>query len=166
MKVFMTNGTLKFLKQLIDQHPKVTFFFMSNKQNTVAYYENSKKGIFAAGREYTAVLKKGSLLESGYVVINNIPIPGESQPIFEDHFKTTLRNLQHVEGCQAFRLLKPKRGDMYAVFTQWRSINDYEKWINSEEFTRVNRQISIKQPAYFGSRSFTNTYSMVLDEDE
>jgi heme oxygenase (mycobilin-producing) len=159
MKAYMTNGTIDFLMKLSNKYPAIKFHFMAGPSNDVAYYEGTKQKVFQAGRSYDVLIQSGDIQEKGYVVMNNIPVTDEGKPVFEYNFKKRKGEVDNKVGFQAFRLLKPIKGNTYVVFTQWYSANSYEQWKNSEEFQ--NAHSGTKPPAYFAERPFVNTYNMI-----
>ncbi len=163
----MTNGTLDFLLQLNDKHPEHHFYFMEHNANITAYYESDKKTVFVSGRDYDIIAQDGHMRDDGYVVMNNIPVTEEGQPVFEDRFKKSEKRMQGVPGYYAFRLLRPTRGLTYVVLTQWARKADYDKWTSSPHFSAAHADQQTKQPAYFADRPFVNHYHMVdFDEDD
>lgn len=169
MRAFMTNGTWDFLQKIADKHQQYRFFFMNSDSSTLAYYEtnlNSKKSVFAAGRAYEIVVKNGEIEEEGFFVMNNIPLTAEGIPVFENRYKNKHNQMDDVSGCIAFRLLRPMKGNIYVIFTQWASKDDYESWKESEQYTETNEFQAIKPPAYFSSRPFVTYYSLFYEEEE
>lgn len=165
MKAFMTNGTLEFLEKNLLKHDSFHFHFMHNGSGTLAYYESEGKSIFGAGRTYEIILTSGSIQDTGYVVMNNIPLTEEGKPIFVDRFKRRISDISDMPGFQAFRLLKSNRDNTYVVCTQWATKDDFEAWENSEDFIKSHRHQDIKQPAYFAARPFSVSYIMVNEEE-
>ncbi|GGA73616.1 antibiotic biosynthesis monooxygenase family protein [Ornithinibacillus halotolerans] len=162
MYAHMTNGTIDFLMKLTEKHPTIPFHFMSGTSKDVAYYEGVKKKYFQAGRSFEILVQLGEIQEQGYVVMNHIPVLDEGRPVFEDNFRKRKDEIHHQKGFQAFRLLKPLKGNTYVVFTQWDSANSYEQWKNSKEFQKAHT--NIKPPAYFADRPFVNVYQMIEEE--
>lgn len=166
MKAYMTNGTYQFLKHLIEKHPQIQFHFMNSASGSLAYYEGQGKSVFSAGREYDIIIQTGQLLEEGYVIMNNIPVTEEGMPVFENHFKERQGKVEQMPGFQAFRLLRPTSGNVYVVLTQWASKQDFDRWKNSNEFAQAHQEQIVKPPAYFASKPFVTTYTMINDEDD
>lgn len=166
MKAYMTNGTSEFLKKLKDKHPKITFYLMTSSTGSLAYYEGEKKKVFSAGREYEALIQTGELQEEGYVVMNNIPVTDDGRAPFEDRFKNRKNAVEDMPGFQAFRLLRPKKGNTYVVMTQWRSKSDFEYWKESDQFKQAHKDQATKPPAYFADRPFVTSYTMLVEEEE
>lgn len=161
----MTNGTSDLLEKIVMKHPHLMIHLMKSKTSTLAYYENAKKSIFQAGRGYEVIVQNGDIKDEGYVVMNNIPLSEEGIPVFEYRFKKRQTALNNVEGFQAFRLLKPKKGNIYVVLTQWAAEEDYEAWKESEDFSIAHQNQTVKPPAYFTERPFITIYTMG-EEDE
>lgn len=167
MDAYMTNGTFDFLKKMKDDHPKINFYYMKGDSSTLVYYEsNDNKNIFTSGRAYETVVVNGELQEEGFVVMNNIPVTDEGVPILEDRFKKRQKTVDSTPGFQAFRLLRPKKGNTYVVLTQWASEDDFENWKNSDQFKKAHKDGGAgSKPAYFPDRPFITSYHMInLDE--
>lgn len=167
MKAYMTNGTVDYLLSLTEKHSSKMIFLMNNSAGTVAYYEDNQNSIFVSGREYDILINEGNIKETGYIVMNNIPIADEGKPIFETSFKKRESALKDTPGFQAFKLLKPLTGNTYVVLTQWDSELSYENWTESDAFSKAHKTTSAKRPAYFLEQPFISKYSMYEpDEDE
>ncbi|WP_229683120.1 antibiotic biosynthesis monooxygenase family protein [Virgibacillus oceani] len=164
VKAYMTNGTYEFLSKLQDKYPQIAFYYMAGGGSALAYYENYKKNIFTAGREYLVLQESGSIKTSGYVVMNNIAVTDDGTAAFEDRFKQRAGEIDKMPGFQAFRLLKPKKGNTYVVFTQWASETDFESWKNSDTFQKQHQHGPTKPPAFFADKPFVTTYTMI-DQD-
>ena len=69
------------------------------------------------------------------VKINAItPVEGRG-PELEARFGARAQAVEHMEGFEGFELLRPVEGDArYYVYTRWRSEDDFQRWVNSEEF--------------------------------
>lgn len=163
MNAYLTNGTIDFSIKLSSKYPAIKFHYMSGPSNDVAYYEGTSQKVFQAGRDYEVIVQSGELQDTGFVVMNNIPIIDEGRPLFEDNFKKRRKDVDNQAGFQALRLLKPARGNTYIVLTQWDSAASYEKWKDSEGFKMAHAET--KPPAYFADRPFVITYRMI-EKDE
>ncbi|WP_404451682.1 antibiotic biosynthesis monooxygenase [Virgibacillus necropolis] len=163
MEAYMTNGTLEFIKKIIDDHPKIDFHLMNSGGNALAYYENNQKNIFESGRAYEVLLNDGAIQNKGFVVMNNITVTEDGRDAFEDRFKQRSSKLDSSPGFQAFRLLRPQTGNKYVVLTQWASIEDYDNWKNSDAFKKQHQHSGgeTKPPAYFADKPYITSYNMV-----
>lgn len=166
MKAFMTNGTLDFLQKIATKQKSLEFHLMHNASSTLAYYEAEGKSVFGAGRTYEIILTSGEIQAEGYVVMNNIPLTEEGKPVFVDRFKQRQGKIDFMPGFQAFRLLKPVKGNTYVIFSQWNAEADFELWKGSEDFMKSHHNKAVKPPAYFAARPFVASYSMVDEEDK
>ena len=71
------------------------------------------------------------------VKINAISVPEGKGAELEARFGSRVREVEHMEGFESFELLRPVKGeDRYFVYTRWRSEEDFQRWINSEEFSK------------------------------
>lgn len=166
MNAFMTSGTIEFLEKLEEKHADLHIRLMINNNRAIAYYEHENKKIFQSGRGYEILTKIGHIFETGYVAMNNIPVREESERIFETLFKNRLISAETMPGFQAVRLLKPQRGNVYIIFSQWASKADYENWKESPQYAAELVQSAVKPPDYFEERPFLNTYHMHIEEEE
>lgn len=165
MWAFMTSGTYSFLKQIEEKEDQLNFYFMEGGTHVLAYYESEqKKSVFAAGRSYEILFQTGHLSESGYVVMNNIPVTDDNRALFEDRFRNRSKKIEVMPGFVAFRLLKPLKDSTYIVLTQWERKKDYELWTESEQFKQAHDN-KMRKPAYFGNRPFLHTYYLIEEED-
>src|SRR5690625_6991963 len=147
MKAFMTNGTLDVLKSIAKIYQDIYFNYMNSDTISLAYNEDKARNVFSSGRAYEVLITKGEIQEEGYIVMNNIPVTDEGQPIFEDRFKQRQDEVDAMPGFQAFRLLRPLEGNTYVVFTQWASEQDFTNWKNSDQFKESHKGQATKPPA-------------------
>ena len=71
------------------------------------------------------------------VKINAITVPEGKGPGLEARFGSRAHEVEHMEGFEGFELLRPMEGeDRYFVYTRWRSEEDFQRWVNSDEFRR------------------------------
>ncbi|ASN06571.1 antibiotic biosynthesis monooxygenase family protein [Virgibacillus necropolis] len=165
MEAYMTNGTLEFIKKLIDKHPGIDFYLMNSGGNALAYYENNNENVFESGRAYDVLLNNGTIQEKGFVVMNNITVTEDGRTVFEDRFKQRSSTIDSSPGFQAFRLLRPQSGNKYVVLTQWASVEDFNNWKNSDAFKKQHQNGGeTKPPAYFADKPYITSYNMVEPE--
>ncbi|PAV29280.1 antibiotic biosynthesis monooxygenase [Virgibacillus profundi] len=165
MKAYMTNGTVDFLEKLDEKYTDINFHLMTSNSGALAYYENDEKNVFSSGRAYEIIIRKGTIQEVGYVIMNNIPVTGDGRVPFEDRFKQRQNEVDMMPGFQAFRLLKPLKGNTYVVFTQWASVADFENWKNSDQFKKSHKGQTTKPPAYAADKPFITEYHMLNKDD-
>lgn len=165
MYAYMTKGTYDFLHKLKWKHPDISIYFMSGDTGTLAYYEGDHKNIFAAGRAFDVLEQIGEIQEEGYVVMNNIPVTEDDGEKVEEQFKQRNSELGNMTGFQAFRLLRPKKGNTYVVLTQWRSEADFKNWKNTDAFKKQHAGQAAKPPAYIMDKPFITSYHLIKEED-
>ena len=52
-----------------------------------------------------------------------------------------------MEGFEGFELLRPMEGeDRYFVYTRWRSEEDFQRWVNSDEFRKGHARTESEGP--------------------
>lgn len=74
------------------------------------------------------------------VVINAVTVPPERREQFEQRFAARAGQVSHAAGFEAFELLRPVTGGRYLVYTRWSRREDFETWMNSEQFSAGHRQ--------------------------
>lgn len=161
----MTSGTIDFLKKLENQFTDLSFRLMHNNEHAISYYEHENKKIFQTGRTYEILTQSGEMQDTGFVVMNNIPVSEDSQPIFEYQFKNRKTEIETMPGFQAFRFLKPTRGHIYIVLTQWAAPEDFEHWRSTPQFAEAHKNLIAKRPVHFSERPFLTTYNMYDEEN-
>ncbi len=166
MRAYMTSGTIEFLRKLEEKYSSLAIRLMYNNKGGLAYYEHPKKAVFQSGRAYEVLTVVGEIQESGFVVMNHIPVPEESQPVFENRFINRQHAVETMPGFQGFRLLKPKRGNTYVVLTQWASMKDFDSWKSSASFAEAHKKQTTKPPAHFSEKPYAATYTMYTEEDD
>ncbi|GGB51721.1 antibiotic biosynthesis monooxygenase [Virgibacillus dakarensis] len=164
MNAYMTNGTYDFLRKLEEKYPDIPFYFMAGSSGTLAYYEGRHKNVFAAGRAYEVLEQGGDMRETGFVVMNNIPVTDDGTAMFEERFRQRKSELDSMPGFQAFRLLRPKKGNTYVVITQWASEANFNNWKDSDAFKNQHQHGLAKPPAFFADKPFITSYQMIKEE--
>ena len=65
----------------------------------------------------------------------------------EARFGNRVREVEQMEGFEGFQLLRPVAGeDRYYVYTRWRSEEDFQRWVNSDEFKRGHARTDGETP--------------------
>ena len=71
------------------------------------------------------------------VKINAITVPESKGGELEARFGSRAHEVEHMEGFEGFELLRPLGGDdRYFVYTRWRSEEDFQHWVSSDEFRK------------------------------
>ena len=71
------------------------------------------------------------------VRINAITVPEGRGEELEERFRTRAGEVDDRAGFEGFTLLRPTDGsNRYFVVTRWRSVEDFDAWVGSEEFRR------------------------------
>ena len=86
------------------------------------------------------------------VKINAItPIEGREGEL-EARFGARGHDVDNMEGFEGFALLRPVAGESrYYVFTQWRSEEDFQRWVGSDAFRRRHGQANRGDPVATGA---------------
>ena len=98
-----------------------------------------------------------------YVTINAVRVPAENAALFEERFAHRAGSVGKSPGFEAFELLRPSDGrDVFLVYTRWRSVEDFENWVNSPAFTHGHRSHSSEGPV--GTASELWSYDVIQQE--
>lgn len=74
------------------------------------------------------------------VRVNAIAVPHDRADEMVARFETRAGEVSKMPGFEAFELLRPTDGrEVFLVYTRWRSDEDFENWVNSEEFQHGHR---------------------------
>ncbi len=86
------------------------------------------------------------------VRINAITVPAERADTLVERFANRAGEVSKAEGFEAFELLRPTDGkDVFFVYTRWRSVEDYERWFNSQAFGQGHAQHAQQGPVSTGA---------------
>src|SRR5690625_7114911 len=101
----MTTGTVKFLKNLIETHPKINFYIMKHGGTALVYYEHKKKkSIFMSGKSYSITKQYGQVQQIGFVSMHYVRVMDDVIAIFEDKICSILTNMKNLRGVSTIRL--------------------------------------------------------------
>ncbi|MET3696348.1 heme-degrading monooxygenase HmoA [Bacillus oleivorans] len=169
MFVYMTNGTYEYLASLKKKHAEQQMYLMLNPKTALLYYETEGSSIFKSGRKYEVIEAAGTLEQSGFAVMNHIPVTEEGHPIFEYRFKTHVKMIEKEPGFKVFRLLRPAAGDTYIVFTLWEKESAFLQWKESASFAQAHeKQESLDGPSsvqkIFSGPSYLSQYTLPAEK--
>lgn len=75
------------------------------------------------------------------VKINAISVPEGMGPQLEGRFAGRAKMVEEFEGFEDFQLLRPVEGESrYFVYTRWASEENFQAWVNSQEFGKGHAQ--------------------------
>jgi len=171
MNIYLTSGTMDFMKTLRTRYPKEDMIVMHGAGNTVLLHESEKKSVFQTPRRYEVINTLGTLADTGFFAFNHIPITEEGRPIFEHRFQTRLQDINGETGFVAHRLLRPLNSDTYIVLTQWTSKVFLNLWLESPTYKKLHESIEHeagldKMQHIFLSAPYVTTYKTTTEEDK
>ena len=84
------------------------------------------------------------------VKINAITVPRERFAEFEQRFATRAGKVEQAVGFEGFELLRPNdEREVCLVVTRWRSEDDFQAWMASQDFTAGHAQHRQTSPRSF-----------------
>ncbi len=155
----MTLGTKDFLLSLRDQNEKL-IVMEELDGDARAIIEDEEQHVLKEPREYDIVEAIGDLKPYGYIVLNNIPVTSEGGPILENKFKQRSGSIESAEGFVAFRILRPTRDNTYVILTQWRQVDDFMQWRNSQDFKKSHAKQE-ESPTYVSGHSYVTQLDVI-----
>lgn len=71
------------------------------------------------------------------VKFNVLTVPEGEGATLEERFAKRAGLVEGQEGFEEFQLLRPVEGtDKYLVYTRWRSEEDFQNWVNGQDFKK------------------------------
>lgn len=96
------------------------------------------------------------------VKINALEVPPQMANVLEERFANRAGEVEKLPGFEGFALLRPMSpGGRYYVYTRWRSEEDFQHWVQSDEFQRGHAQSAREGPA--ATHSELLSFEVVLD---
>ncbi|MGE6260995.1 antibiotic biosynthesis monooxygenase family protein [Heyndrickxia sporothermodurans] len=171
MNFYITTGTYDFLERILSKYNKETMILMQNAQNSLLVHETPKKSVFGSPRKYEIIAEKGELINKGYASFYNIPISDEEKPVFEYSFQQHKKNVvETAPGIIAYRLLRPKKGDTYIIFTLWQDEKYYNNWKKTNAYTTLlSNKVSsspLSSNTLFNGAPYETEYVISNDNEE
>lgn len=170
MDVYITYGTIDFLKKLEEKHKGNVeeIHVLQGSGNTAIIAETAGGRIFESGQAYKLIEGKGGYNDAHYVVMNHIPVREEERPLFEERFKNRAGRVDKEPGCKGIRILRPQKSDTYVVMTLWKSEGDFQSWQNSEAFDQAHKKRPAEQEEsgnIFSGKPYIRRYRIQREED-
>lgn len=72
------------------------------------------------------------------VVSNRIPVAKGWEPEFERRWAERKWTIARLPGFVRTEVMRPVKGDFYVVMTHWRSMEDFERWTESDAFQEAH----------------------------
>ncbi|OIU73211.1 antibiotic biosynthesis monooxygenase family protein [Rossellomorea aquimaris] len=139
MNMYMTTGTLEFLKKILNKHQDKKMILM-HEGDALLVHETEGETVFESPRSYEIVDQSGALEKKGYAVFNNIPVSDEGRPLFEYRFKNRAGLIEEVPGFIAIRVLRPLESDTYVIMTLWEDRQSFLGWQESRQYQKAHEK--------------------------
>jgi heme-degrading monooxygenase HmoA len=159
MNIYITTGTVDFLKKIENKYPMETMVTMANFSGALLLHETNGKTIFNVPRKYEVLDSAGDIQKKGFVVMNNIPVTDEGRPLFEQEYKNRAGSLSNDAGFIAARVLRPLSGNTYVIFTIWENERDFQDSKNIHNFSDLLNQKELGIDSF--SKPSSSQYSIV-----
>lgn len=164
MYVYITTGTTDFLKTIQKNFPQEKMIIMEDEDGALLLHETNGETVFKLPRKYEIFDEAGSIEDSGFAVLNNIPVTEEGRPIFEYRFKNRSKQIENEPGFTAIRVLRPMTSNTYVILTIWEDKTAFENWKNSPSFKEAHSdkrvENGIDSHPIFSSPSYVTKYKI------
>ncbi|NRD78370.1 antibiotic biosynthesis monooxygenase [Bacillus sp. BRMEA1] len=161
MNIYMTIGTLDFLKKIQAKYPNETMVPMLGTNGALLLHETKGKTVFSTPRKYVVLESIGEIGSNGLVIMNNIPVTDEGRPIFEHQFKNRVHSIENETGFIALRFLRPQASRTYVMIAIWENKTSYENWKSSSScWEKDLKSIGKNGANLFDSSPHTNQYTI------
>ncbi|GAE25900.1 hypothetical protein JCM9140_1921 [Halalkalibacter wakoensis JCM 9140] len=114
-------------------------------------------------KNYEILSETGTIHNSGFVVINNIPVSEEGRQGFEERFQNRAGLVEGEPGFQAIRILRPLSDDTYAIMTIWDDEESFNNWQTSKSYENAHKNrgtASALPKTVFPRPSFVTTFKI------
>ncbi|MED4229165.1 antibiotic biosynthesis monooxygenase [Neobacillus cucumis] len=165
MKIFITTGTLDFLKKIEKKYPHERMLAMLNENGALLLHETNEQTVFNEPRRYEVLESYGELKKEGFVVMNNIAVTDEGRPLFEHQFKQQAETLVNTSGLTALRLLRTLNSNPYILMTIWGNKDLYQKWQSTNTtFNALMADFNGPQKLFINA-PYTSKYTIAEDSE-
>jgi heme-degrading monooxygenase HmoA len=164
MNVYITAGTVDYLKKIENKYPSETMVTLANATAALLLHETDGGTVFKEPRKYDVLDSAGEFKESGFVVMNNVPVTDEGRPLFENEYHDRAKILSNDPGFIAARVLRPLSSNPYIILTIWESEVNFQTSKNLHQFSSLleQKELGIDQlPKIFTSNPYINQYTII-----
>lgn len=168
-KIYITTGTADYLKSIEKRHPDQQLMYMENIEHALLLHETTGKSIFQMPRTYDTIDEGGSFPPKGFAAFQYVPVLEEEKPAFEYARKQLPKSLRGATGFIAFRVLRPAKGDLYALFTCWDKETSFKKWQKHADFPNqigMKNNPEISKLMNYPNPSYYKGYTIGHNDDE
>jgi heme-degrading monooxygenase HmoA len=160
MNVYITAGTLDFLKKIENKYHDEPMVAMLNENGALLLHETNGQTVFNEPRRYEVLESYGKLQKKGFVVMHNISVTDEGRPLFEHQFKKQAETIVNAQGLTALRLLRPVSSNPYIIMTVWEHQALYQKWQGSNSTLDQLKTSFDGQTKIFTSSPYVSKYTI------
>jgi heme oxygenase (mycobilin-producing) len=163
MNVYLTAGTLDYLKKIATKYHDELMVAMLNENGALLLHETNGPTVFNEPRRYEVLESNGQLQQKGFVVMHNISVTDEGRPLFEHQFKQQAETIVNTQGLTALRLLRPVSSNPYIIMTVWEHQALYLKWQGANSTLDQLKASFDGQQKIFTSAPYVSKYTIAGD---
>ncbi|WP_066295053.1 antibiotic biosynthesis monooxygenase family protein [Bacillus sp. FJAT-29937] len=167
MNIYMTSGTFDFLKKIREKYDKEKILLIQNNKEAMLVHETTRKTVFGAPRSYNVLKSEGILENSGFLVLNHIPVIDDDKPMFEYRYSSDHVHLFNTPGFKALRVLRPIKSNTYIILTLWESERTYTNWESTpsyQSFFQGTKSPPAQSQIFMGA-SYISKYYIPTEDD-
>lgn len=89
------------------------------------------------------------------VVQNHLRVKEEFTEAFEKAFRERAHSVDGFQGFIRNEVLRPVKGEDYIVMTYWNTMEDFDRWLVSDEFRNAHSGARLPHNAFAGESDIT-----------
>ncbi|PSL45145.1 heme-degrading monooxygenase HmoA [Salsuginibacillus halophilus] len=144
-------------------------FWLNNHEQSGLFAEASSPEGFSDSALYEVIDASGPIPETGFAVLNNIPVFEDGRETFEERFKNRAGLIEKEPGFKAIRILRPVHTDTYIVLTLWNDETAYHNWQESSAYKHAHAKRNTSEGlslSIFPRPSYVTTYNVAMHPPE
>ncbi|WAA13019.1 antibiotic biosynthesis monooxygenase family protein [Fervidibacillus halotolerans] len=167
-KVYITTGTSSYLQRIEKKFPDIPLLFLQNVEHALLFHETYGKSIFKLPRIYEIIEEAGFLPSKGFATFYYLPVLEEERPAFEHAIKKLGKTFKGSTGFIAYRILRPVKGDLYAVFSCWDKESSFKIWKKHQYLSAIwtSKNVEISKSMNYPNPTYYKGYQIGHDEEK
>jgi len=161
--IYIASGTADYLLRIFKKYPNENLRIFHGDRHSLLIHETDEKTLFQFPKTYQLIANIGIFPYKGKAAIRYVPVLEEFQPVFEYQIRKKMTEELLSFGITSLHLLRPKKGDTYAL------IACIQKGDSIETCRELFKFLLEEQPGkekFYPRPGYTEEYVIGEDEDE
>lgn len=161
--IYIASGTANYLLQLLKKFPNENLRIFHGNRHSLLIHETEGRTLFQFPKTYQLIENIGTLPLKGKAAIRYVPVLEEFQPVFEFQIKKKMKEIPPNIGIISLHVLRPAKGDTYAIIASIRKGEPIEK---CRELFNFLLEVQPGKKKFYPRPGYTEEYVIGEDEDE